>query len=262
MKATTHERIDAPIRVEGLEVAIEGSTILDRLDLEVRRGEILALVGASGSGKSVLLKTLLGLIHPRRGRVEVLGVDPTEGAEDARRDLRRRWGVAFQHGALFTSLTVAENVETPLREELDLPETLYRELALLRLRMVGLSSRDFGKRPASLSGGMRKRASIARAIAASPELLFLDEPTSGLDPVSAAALDELIDRLRHALGLTVFMVTHDLESVVELADRIAILIDGRIETTGTLEEIRRSSHPWIRECFEGPRGRSAMQARD
>jgi len=248
-----------PIRVENLHVEIAQQPILEDVSLEVRRGEVLALVGASGSGKSVLLKTLLGLIHPRIGRIEILGVDPIQGSPAQQRALRRRWGVAFQHGALFTSLTVAENVEIPLRQQLDLPESLYRELALLRLRMVGLSSRDVAKRPASLSGGMRKRASIARALAAVPELLFLDEPTSGLDPVGAAALDELIGRLHHALDLTVLMVTHDLDSVLGLADRIAVLIDGKIETAGSPDEVRRSSHPWIRECFNGARGRSALR---
>lgn len=249
-----------PIRVENLHVEIAHQAILEDLSLEVRRGEVLALVGASGSGKSVLLKTLLGLLHPQRGRIEILGVDPIQGSPEQQHALRRRWGVAFQHGALFTSLTVAENVEIPLREQLDLPESLYRELALLRLRMVGLSVRDAAKRPASLSGGMRKRASIARALAAVPELLFLDEPTSGLDPVGAAALDELIDRLRNALDLTVLMVTHDLDSVLGLADRIAVLIEGRIEAAGSAEEVSRSPHPWIQECFNGARGRAALRA--
>ena len=251
---------DWMIRIEDVELAFDGQTVLDRVHLDVRKGEILALAGASGSGKSVLLKVILGLLAPSRGRIEVLGVDLLESSDEKRSALRGRWGVAFQHGALFTSLTVAENIEAPIREQLDLPDAIYRELALLRLRMVGLSSEDADKRPSALSGGMRKRASIARALASSPELLFLDEPTSGLDPVGAAALDQLIGRLSRALDLTVLMVTHDLDSIFGLADRTAVLVEGRIEAQGTIDEIRRSKHPWIQQAFDGPRARAAAQS--
>jgi phospholipid/cholesterol/gamma-HCH transport system ATP-binding protein len=253
-------RDDWLLRVEDVHLAFEGRTVLESVDLGVRRGEILALAGASGSGKSVLLKVILGLLEPARGRVEVLGVDLRNGSKEARETVQRRWGVAFQHGALFSSLSVAENVETPLREQLALPEAIYRELALLRLRMVGLTDADATKRPSQISGGMRKRASIARALVAGPEILFLDEPTSGLDPVAAAALDRLIARLTRALDLTVLMVTHDLDSIFGLADRTAVLIDGRIAVEGTIEEVCASDHPWIRQAFQGPRGRAADQA--
>lgn len=247
------------VRVEGVHLAFDGPPVLDRVDFGVRRGEIVALAGASGSGKSVLLKTILGLLEPSRGRIEVLGVDLGQASGEQRSDLQRRWGVAFQHGALFSSLSVVENIEAPLREQLDLPESVYRELALLRLRMVGLSAEDASKRPSELSGGMRKRASIARALVVGPELLFLDEPTSGLDPVGAESLDGLIERLTRALDLTVLMVTHDLDSIFGLADRTLVLVDGRIEAEGTIEEILRAEHPWVRQAFGGARGRAAAQ---
>jgi len=260
--STNGEDRDVLVHVEGLEVELAGRTILDGVDLEIRRGEIVAIAGGSGSGKSVLIKTILGLLHPKRGRLRVMGVNPFAASEEELGHLKQRWGAAFQYAALFTALSVRENVEVPLREQLDLPDEAYRDLADLRLRLVGLSGVDAEKRPGELSGGMRKRASIARALAVSPELLFLDEPTSGLDPVSAASLDDLIGRLTRGLDLTVLMVTHDLGSIFGLADRTAVLADGRIEALGPPAELSRSEHPWVRECFGGRRGRAAQWAID
>lgn len=244
------------IGVKDLEVSFGDNEVLRGLSLDVETREALGIVGASGSGKSVLLRTILGFIAPWTGRVEVLGTDPRSEDSDAIDRLRRRWGIAFQHGALFSSLTVAENVQAPMRR-LELPTDLMEELARLRLQMVGLEARHGALLPRALSGGMRKRAALARALAIGPDLLFLDEPTSGLDPVGAAAIDDLIRELQSKLGLTVVMVTHDVETLEVVCDRVAVLIDGRIEVIGALEEVREHDHPWVRRYFAGARGSAA-----
>lgn len=245
------------ISVSGLETRFGDAVIHRDLDLDVQRGEVIGIVGGSGSGKSVLLKAIVGLIRPVAGRIVLLG-------EDTARLSRRRWialqertGVLFQDGALFSSLTVLENVMVPLLEHTNLPRPMIEEVARIKLAMVGLR-RDAGdKYPSHLSGGMRKRAGLARALALDPEILFLDEPTAGLDPIGAAAFDELIRYLQHGLGLTVFMVTHDLDSLAAICDRIAVLLDGKLKV-GTLDTIRDDADPWITAYFQGPRGRAAM----
>jgi phospholipid/cholesterol/gamma-HCH transport system ATP-binding protein len=244
------------IRIQGLVNRFGGQVVQEGLDLEVRRGEVMGVVGASGSGKSVLLRTIVGLNRPAAGRIEVLGQDPWAIDASAKRALERRWGMLFQDGALFSSLTVAQNVAVPLKENTDLGPKLIEEMAAVRLDMVGLPPDAGAKMPGQLSGGMRKRAGLARAIALDPEILFLDEPTSGLDPIAAAAFDDLIHELRRSLDLTVFMVTHDLDSLVAICDRIAVLVD-RKALVGTLEELLGNPHPWVQSYFHGPRGRAA-----
>jgi phospholipid/cholesterol/gamma-HCH transport system ATP-binding protein len=245
------------IRLRGIVNELAGQRIHDGLDLDVRRGEVLALIGASGSGKSVLLRSIVGLVTPRAGTIEILGQWPAELGEREHRRLRERFGMLFQDGALFSSLTVAENVQVPVRECLDLPQRLLDEIAALKLALVGLPPDAGAKFPAELSGGMRKRAGLARALALDPELLFLDEPTAGLDPIAAAAFDELIRSLGTTLGLTVVMVTHDLDSLVRTADRVAALTQGRA-VVGTLDELRRNPDPWLQAYFGGVRGRAAL----
>ncbi|MEJ1157231.1 ABC transporter ATP-binding protein [Prosthecomicrobium sp. N25] len=242
------------ISVEGLTVGFGPRTVLDGLDLEVRRGEILGLVGASGGGKSVLLRTMIGLVPKRKGRIEILGVDVDDAADrEGHRALERRWGVLFQHGALFSSLTVLENIQFPMREYLDLSDRLMREVASAKLEMVGLGPDDAGKFPSELSGGMIKRVALARALALDPEIVFLDEPTSGLDPIAATEFDMLIRQLQRTLGLTVFMVTHDLDSLAKVSDRIAALAGGRIVAIGTLDTMLACEHPWVRSYFRSER---------
>jgi phospholipid/cholesterol/gamma-HCH transport system ATP-binding protein len=248
------------ICVRGLRTKLSGTVIHEHLDLDVRRGEILAVVGGSGTGKSVLLRTILGLIPPRDGTIEVFGRDTGSMSSEAHRALERRWGVLFQDGALFSSLTVAQNIQVPMREHLELPQQLMDEIARLKIAMVGLAPDAATKLPAELSGGMRKRAALARALALDPELLFLDEPTAGLDPIGASAFDQLIVGLKRTLGLTVFMVTHDLDTLHEVADRIAVLADKRVLVTGTVADMLRHPHPWIHEYFHGPRARAAFAA--
>lgn len=226
----------------------------DGVSFDVHAGEVFGIVGGSGSGKSVLLKTLLGLRRPDAGTIEVEGRDITRMSERELRAVKRRYGVTFQHGALFTSLTVAENIILPVVESLDLAESTLQSLAELRLRMVGLPVAAGSKYPAQLSGGMIKRAALARALALDPALLFLDEPTAGLDPIAAAAFDELVLYLRRTLGLTVVMVTHDLDTLARTCDRVAVLVDRKV-IVDTLEGIVRNDHPWIREYFHGARGR-------
>jgi phospholipid/cholesterol/gamma-HCH transport system ATP-binding protein len=238
---------------------IDGKTILEDLDLDVRRGEVLGIVGASGAGKSVLLRSIVGLARPAAGRVVLLGEDQTALATEERRDFDARCGVLFQDGALFSSLSVAQNIEVPLREHLRLPDALISDIMRLKLAMVGLPMDAAVKYPAELSGGMRKRAGLARALALDPELLFLDEPTAGLDPIAAAEFDALIGDLQRAMRLTVLMVTHDLDSLVAICDRIAVLVDRRL-VIGTLDELLTHPHPWIRAYFAGPRGHAAQQA--
>lgn len=245
------------IRVRGLENRFGPQIVHQGLDLEVYRGEVLGVVGGSGSGKSVLLRTIVGLHEPWAGTVEVFGQELARLGEKDRRALERRWGVLFQSGALFSSLSVEDNVALPLKEGLGLAPAARREIARLKLGLVGLPPEAGGKLPSELSGGMKKRAGLARALALDPELLFLDEPTAGLDPIGAAAFDRLIAELRASLGLTVFLVTHDLDSLAAICDRIAVLGERKVLACGTLAELRASDHPWLREYFQGPRGRAA-----
>ena len=249
---------DSIIRVRDLRNQFGSQIIHDGLDLNVRRGEVLGVVGGSGTGKSVLLRTIVGLNRPAAGRIEVFGQNLADLSESDRSQLEKRWGVLFQDGALFSSLSVAENIEVPLREHTDLPPELIDEIAALKISMTGLPVEAGPKYPSELSGGMRKRAGLARALALDPEILFLDEPTAGLDPIGAAAFDELIKQLQQALGLTVFMVTHDLDSLHAICDRIAVLAEKRVMVIGTMEEMLRHSHPWIREYFHGPRARAVV----
>jgi phospholipid/cholesterol/gamma-HCH transport system ATP-binding protein len=233
--------------------------VLDNLALEVRRGEILGFVGGSGSGKSVLLRTIIGLLPKRKGSIEVLGTDLDAAGEAERRAIQRRWGVLFQQGALFSSLTALQNVQFPMRECLQLSDRLLKEIALAKLEMVGLDADDGDKLPAELSGGMIKRVALARALALDPEIVFLDEPTSGLDPIAAGDFDELIATLQQTLGLTVFMVTHDLDSLSTVCDRVAALADGRVIAVGPVAALAQSDHPWMRAYFLGRRARAPMR---
>jgi phospholipid/cholesterol/gamma-HCH transport system ATP-binding protein len=242
------------IKVDDLVVGFDRQTVLDRLCLDVRGGEILGVVGGSGAGKSVLLRTIIGLLPRRAGTIEVLGADLDAANEAERRALERRWGVLFQQGALFSSLTVRENVQFPMRENLAISQRLMDEMALAKLEMVGLTRDDGNKFPAELSGGMTKRVALARALALDPEIVFLDEPTSGLDPISAGDFDELIRTLQRTLGLTVFMVTHDLESLYTACDRIAVLADGKVVAEGPIEAMLENTHPWVKTYFQGKRG--------
>jgi phospholipid/cholesterol/gamma-HCH transport system ATP-binding protein len=243
------------IRIEDLVVGFGDRVVLDHLSLDVRQGEILGLVGASGGGKSVLLRTIIGLIPMRQGRIEVLGMNL--GAHRvASNAMGGRWGVLFQHGALFSSLTVLQNVQFPMREHLQVSERLMRDVAMAKLEMVGLRPEDAAKVPAELSGGMTKRAALARALALDPEIVFLDEPTSGLDPIAAGEFDALIRTLQKTLRLTVLMATHDLNSVTGVCDRVAALADGRIVTVGSMATVLASSHPWVQAYFGGERARA------
>jgi phospholipid/cholesterol/gamma-HCH transport system ATP-binding protein len=247
------------IRVRGLVNRFGAQTIHDGLDLEVFRGEVLGVVGGSGAGKSVLLRTVIGLNQPAAGTVEVFGRDVLAMSERQRRELEERWGVLFQDGALFSSLTVAQNIEVPLKEYYDMPLALMDEIAAFKVGMVGLPEDAGEKFPSQLSGGMRKRAGLARALALDPEILFLDEPTAGLDPIAAGDFDQLIRDLKSSLGLTVFMVTHDLDSLFAICDRVAVLVDKKVRV-GTLEQLLGDDHPWIHAYFHGPRGRAAVHS--
>ncbi|MCF7698951.1 ABC transporter ATP-binding protein [Loktanella sp. M215] len=248
---------DPIIRVRDLVTRFGTHTVHDGLSLDVRRGEIIGIVGGSGTGKSVLLHAIVGLLSPAAGTIEVFGQSVRNTDDDAYRHLRRRWGVMFQDGALFSSLTVRQNVEAPMREQLDLSDDLRETLAALKVRMVGLEDAAMMQFPSELSGGMRKRAGFARAIALDPEIVFLDEPTAGLDPVGAAAFDTLIKQLQAALGLTVFLVTHDLDSLNAICDRIAVLADHKVIAVGTMAQMMDIDHPWVRAYFHGPRARAA-----
>ncbi|MGH6735883.1 MAG: ABC transporter ATP-binding protein [Methyloceanibacter sp.] len=245
---------NAVIKVRDLVVGFGGETVLDHLSLDVRGSEILGVVGASGAGKSVLLRTIIGLLPRRHGTIEVLGVDLAKANEAERRALERRWGVLFQQGALFSSLTVRQNIQFPMRENLSISQRLMDEMALAKLEMVGLTSQDGEKLPSELSGGMTKRVALARALALDPEIVFLDEPTSGLDPISAGDFDELIRTLQQTLEITVFMVTHDLESLYTACDRIAVLADGKVVAEGPIATMLESEHPWVKTYFQGKRG--------
>jgi phospholipid/cholesterol/gamma-HCH transport system ATP-binding protein len=244
------------IRVSGLTVGFGGPTVLEDLDVDVRRGEILAIVGASGTGKSVLMRSILGLVKPQAGTIEAFG--ETIGPHGPTQQMERRWGVLFQFGALFSALTVVQNVAVPMREFLDLPENLLHGLARLKIELVGLQEADSDKYPAELSGGMTKRAALARALAVDPQVLFLDEPTSGLDPIAASEFDRLIADLRNTLGLTVVMVTHDLDTLHAIVDRIAVIGEKRVLVEGDLETMRSFDHPWVKSYFGGERARAAF----
>jgi len=246
---------EAVIRVRDLAVGFGEQIVLNDLSLDVLRGEILGCVGASGAGKSVLMRTIIGLLPRRAGMIEVFGLDLNQASDAERRGLERRWGILFQHGALFSSLTVRQNVQFPIREYLKVSRRLLDEIALTKLEMVGLSADVGDKFPAELSGGMTKRVALARALALDPEIVFLDEPTSGLDPIGAEEFDSLIRTLQRTLGLTVFMVTHDLDSLHAVCDRIAVLADGRVITAGPLASMLASEHPWVRAYFRGKRAR-------
>ena len=243
------------IRVRDLVVGFGSQIVLDHLSLDVRKGEILGLVGASGGGKSVLMRTIIGLITRRGGSIEVMG-RPIGGTQDrATQSAAARWGILFQQGALFSSLTVRQNIQFPLRENLVLSQSLMDEIATAKLEMVGLAPEDGDKFPSELSGGMTKRVALARALALDPAIVFLDEPTSGLDPIAAGDFDALIKTLQKTLGLTVFMVTHDLASLNTVCDRVAALADGKIVAIGPMAELLQSNHPWVRAYFHGKRSR-------
>jgi phospholipid/cholesterol/gamma-HCH transport system ATP-binding protein len=242
------------IGVRELVVGFGSHLVMRGLDLEVYRGEVLGFVGGSGQGKSVLMRAILGLVPARSGRIELFGQDRDRLGFAQRRLVERRWGVLFQNGALFSSLTVRQNIQVPMRENLRVSQRLMDELAMLKLELVGLPASAADKFPAELSGGMVKRAALARALALDPELLFLDEPTSGLDPIGAAEFDELIATLQRTLGLTVFMVTHDLDSLFSICDRVAALCEGKVIAVGPIETLLASDHPWLRAYFHGVRG--------
>lgn len=246
------------LSVRGVTVGFGSKIVLDNLDLDVYRGEILGFVGASGTGKSVLMRAVLRLLPRRSGTISILGVDYDNADEQERMTLDMRLGVLFQQGALFSGLTVKENIQLPMREYLDLPAKLMDELALLKIHMVGLDPDAADKYPSELSGGMIKRAALARALALDPDLVFLDEPTSGLDPIGAAEFDNLIARLRDTLGLTVYMVTHDLDSLFSVCDRIAVLGKKRVLVEGTLEDMLAFDDPWVKSYFHGKRARSVV----
>ena len=249
------------LEARNISVAFGSHQVLKNLDLDIWRGEILGFVGASGAGKSVLLRTVLQLSSRQEGTIKILGIDYDEATPRQRFALDMRLGVLFQHGALFSALTVLENIQVPMREYLDLPKSLMDELALVKIELVGLRPETASLYPSELSGGMIKRAALARALALDPDLVFLDEPTSGLDPISAAEFDELIAKLRDTLGLTVYMVTHDLDSLFSVCDRIAVLGNKKIVVEGTIEDMLASDEPWVRSYFHGKRARSLVRAK-
>lgn len=247
------------IRVRDLTVAFGEKRILEHLDLDVFPGEVLGVVGASGTGKSVTLRAIVGLVPIASGTIEVFGTNMRAASASDRQTVEQRWGILFQHGALFSSLTVKQNVQVPLREYLRLDDELLDEIARLKIALVGLKPDAADKYPSELSGGMIKRAALARALALDPEIVFLDEPTSGLDPISAGEFDKLIRDLADTLGLTVFMVTHDLDSLTTICDRIAVVGDRRILVEGTLQRMLAFEHPWVQAYFRGPRARGVVR---
>jgi len=258
IETTKNRNRDVVLSARDVTVGFGPKVVLDKLNLDIYRGEILGFVGASGTGKSVLMRTVLRLLPRRSGTIKILGQDFDELDEPERNALDMRLGVLFQQGALFSSLTVKENIQVPMREYLDLPVTLMDELAHLKIRMVGLAADAADKYPSELSGGMIKRAALARALALDPELVFLDEPTSGLDPIGAAEFDELIANLRDSLGLTVYMVTHDLDSLFSVCDRIAVLGKKRVMVEGTIDDMLAYDDPWVQAYFKGKRARSIV----
>ena len=253
------QKDDVVIRIRGLVNAFGDHVVHNGVDLDVRRGEILGVVGGSGSGKSVLLRSIVGLHRPRAGSIQVFGQETATIEAEDMRGLQLRWGVLFQDGALFSSQTVAENIQVPLRRWTNMKQSLMDEIAAVKLSLVGLEKDAGRKFPAELSGGMRKRAGLARALALDPELLFLDEPTAGLDPIAASMFDRLVKDLQEGLGLTVFMVTHDIDTLRATTDRIAVLIGGKVKT-GTIASLANDPDPWIHEYFSGVRGRAALNA--
>jgi phospholipid/cholesterol/gamma-HCH transport system ATP-binding protein len=254
------ENPEVVISIRDLVVGFGDTNVLNGLSLDVRRGEILGVVGGSGGGKTVLMRTIIGLLPRRGGSIDVFGIDRGNASDQDLRSVERRWGVLFQQGALFSSLTARQNVQFPMREYLHLPERLMDEIATAKLEMVGLKAADGDKFPSELSGGMTKRVALARALALDPEIVFLDEPTSGLDPIAAAEFDDLIMTLKRTLGLTVFMVTHDLDSLYLACDRIAALAGGKIVAQGPMETMLLSTHPWVKSYFQGQRGHGLAQA--
>ena len=255
------DQTEPAIVIEGLTNAFGSHIVHEDLNLTVQRGEVLGVVGGSGTGKSVLLRSIIGLQQPLAGRIEVLGQQVDEEREADEVDIRSRWGVLFQGGALFSTLTVAENIEVPLKQfHPEIGDALRREIAQFKVKLSGLPAEAADKYPSELSGGMRKRAGLARALALDPELLFLDEPTAGLDPIGAAAFDELTSELQDTLGHTVFLITHDLDTLYEICDRVAVLADKQVIATGTIPELLALDHPWIQEYFNGPRGRAAQSS--
>ncbi|UYO38952.1 ABC transporter ATP-binding protein [Rhodopseudomonas palustris] len=249
---------DPIIRVRDVSVQFGATRVLNGLDLDVRRGEILGFVGPSGAGKSVLTRTIIGLVPKLSGSIEVFGIDLDKASKSERRGVERRWGILFQQGALFSSLTVRQNIQFPVREYLKLSQRLLDEITIAKLVMVGLKPDVIDRYPSELSGGMIKRVALARALALDPELVFLDEPTSGLDPIGAGDFDELVRTLQRTLGLTVFMVTHDLDSLHTACDRIAVLGDGKVIAAGTIADMQASQHPWLRSYFHGKRARAVV----
>ena len=259
--AQRHQDGTPIITIRGLRNSFGEQVVHDQLDLEVRRGEIIGVVGGSGTGKSVLMRSIIGLQTPQAGEIEVLGENMVGRPEDEAKNIRRRWGILFQNGALFSTLTVAENVEVPIREYFPaITGDLLDEIANYKISMSGLPSEAGAKYPSELSGGMRKRAGLARALALDPELLFLDEPTAGLDPIGAQAFDQLILNLRERLDLTVFLITHDLDSLYAICDRVAVLADQQVVAVDSIDRLLKLDHPWIQEYFNGPRGRAAAAA--
>lgn len=251
---------DIIIRVRGLHNSFGEQLIHKDLDLDVRRGEILGVVGGSGTGKSVLMRSIIGLQEPDKGEITVFNETMIDREEDEATEVRRRWGVLFQGGALFSTLTVAENVQVPLREFYPhFSAQLIDEIARYKIHLSGLPPESAYKYPSELSGGMKKRAGLARALAIDPELLFLDEPTAGLDPIGAANFDNLTRSLKETLGLTVFLITHDLDTLYAICDRVAVLADHHVIAIGKIDDLIATDHPWIREYFTGPRGRAAQQ---
>jgi len=248
------------IEVRGLRNQFGAQVVHENLDLDVYQGEILGVVGGSGSGKSVLLRSIIGLNRPAAGSVKLFGQEVTRLSDAQRSALEQRCGVLFQNGALFSSLTVAENVMVPLREHHDLPLALMQKLAALKIALAGLPADAGAKYPSQLSGGMVKRAALARSLALDPDILFLDEPTAGLDPIGAAAFDQLILTLRESLGLTVFLITHDLDTLYTICDRVAVLAKKRVLIADSLDKVERFDEPWVQEYFQGPRGRAAEHA--
>ena len=260
-KPAAEPAAEPAIVIEGLKNAFGSHVIHEDLNLTVRRGEVLGVVGGSGTGKSVLLRSIIGLQQPVAGRIDVLGQQVDAEWQEDEVDIRSRWGVLFQGGALFSTLTVAENIEVPLKEfHPEIGAELRREIALFKVKLSGLPAEAADKFPSELSGGMRKRAGLARALALDPELLFLDEPTAGLDPIGAAAFDELTSELQDTLGHTVFLITHDLDTLYEICDRVAVIADKQVIAVGTIPELLALDHPWIQEYFNGPRGRAAQSS--